>query len=337
MKKIIVKLSFEWDFISIERQTPNHSAQWGRCEFYINKNIKECDYWVIYGRMFKTKTAFCPKENTLLISDEPPHILQYKKKFTDQFANIISCHEYIQHKNNILYQQGLPWHIGRKQSNHKNISFSLNYDELASIKQPKKKKLLSVICSNKSFMPEYQKRIEFIEKLKEHFGDKVDLFGRGIKEVADKWDALAPYKYHIALENSSHKDYWTEKLSDAFLSFCYPIYYGCPNIEKYFDKKMLSQIDIKNPDKAILIIEKIIADKTFEKSQKQIEQARNQCLNQYNLFALISDFIEKKEKDKKQKSIASKIKIKSIPCSGSVLFKLAKKSTKKKQIYFATC
>ena len=94
---------------------------------------------------------------------------------------------------------------------------------------------------------------------------------------------------------------------------------------------MLSQIDIKNPDKAILIIEKIIADKTFEKSQKQIEQARNQCLNQYNLFALISDFIEKKEKDKKQKSIASKIKIKSIPCSGSVLFKLAKKSTKKKQ------
>ena len=39
-------------------------------------------------------------------------------------------------------------------------------------------------------MPEYQKRMEFIEKLKKHFGDKVDLFGRGIKEVADKWDAL---------------------------------------------------------------------------------------------------------------------------------------------------
>ena len=140
----------------------------------------------------RQRLPFVLKINTLLISDEPPHILQYKKKFTDQFANIISCHEYIQHKNNILYQQGLPWHIGRKQSNHKNISFSLNYDELASIKQPKKKKLLSVICSNKSFMPEYQKRIEFIEKLKEHFGDKVDLFGRGIKEVADKWDALAP-------------------------------------------------------------------------------------------------------------------------------------------------
>ena len=95
---------------------------------------------------------------------------------------------------------------------------------------------------------------------------------------------------------------------------------------------MLTQIDLKNPDKAISIIEKTIANKTFEMSQKKIKLARNKCLNQYNLFALISDFIEKKEKDKKQKSIASKIKITSIPCSGFVLFELAKKSIKKKPV-----
>ena len=34
------------------------------------------------------------------------------KEFTDSFATIISSHKYIKHKNNILYQQGLPWLIG---------------------------------------------------------------------------------------------------------------------------------------------------------------------------------------------------------------------------------
>ena len=105
MKKIIVKLSFEWKSLPIDRQTPNQAGEWGNCKFYINQNIKECDYWVVYGQLLKTETTVCSRENTLLISDEPPHILQYEKSFTDQFANIISCHEYIQHKNNTLYQQ----------------------------------------------------------------------------------------------------------------------------------------------------------------------------------------------------------------------------------------
>ena len=326
MKKIRVKLSFEWKSLPIERQTPNQAGEWGNCKFYINQNVKECDYWVVYGQLLKTETTVCARENTLLISDEPPHILQYEKSFTDQFANIISCHEYIQHKNNTLYQQGLPWHVGRKQRKHKNISFSKDYSELVKMKQPKKTKLLSVICSKKSFLPEYKKRMDFLQKLRQHFGDKIDVFGRGINEIEDKWDALAPYKYHIALENSSHKDYWSEKLSDVFLSFCYPIYYGCPNIHRYFDKKMLSSIDLTQPDKTISIIENIIKNNTFERSQNKILEARNKCLNQYNLFSLITNFIEKKEKIRRKQAKKNKIKIKHIACTSPNFFEIAKKS-----------
>ncbi len=317
MKKIRVKLSFELREMRVETQTPNNSAKWGRCEFYINKNIKKCDYWVVYGITNKTETLLCPKENTLLISNEPPHLLQYEKAFTDQFANIISCHDYIQHKNNIFYQQGLPWFVGKILQFTKCINDNKNYNQLLSQKQPRKNKLISVICSPKTFTVDYEERKIFVAKLKNHFANKIDIFGRGIKKVGDKWDALAPYKYHIALENSSYKDYWTEKLSDAFLSFCHPIYYGCPNIEKYFDKGMLSRIDIKNPDKAISIIEKIISNNTFEKSQKKIEEARDKCLNKYNLFALISDFIEKKEAIKTNRNpIFHKVCIKNIPPNG---------------------
>jgi len=87
--------------------------------------------------------------------------------------------------------------------------------------------------------------------VKDYFGERIDIFGRGINEIEDKWDALDRYKYHIALENSVVEDYWTEKLSDAYLAGCYPIYYGCPNIEKYFDISSLARINITQSDPVI--------------------------------------------------------------------------------------
>ena len=80
MEKIKVKLSFEWDSMPIEKQTPNNSAEWGNCKFYINEEIEKCDYWVVYGDLQQTETTICPQENTLLISDEPESLLQYDKE-----------------------------------------------------------------------------------------------------------------------------------------------------------------------------------------------------------------------------------------------------------------
>ena len=64
----------------IEKQTPNNSAEWGNCKFYINEEIEKCDYWVVYGDLHQTETTICPQENTLLISDEPESFLQYDKE-----------------------------------------------------------------------------------------------------------------------------------------------------------------------------------------------------------------------------------------------------------------
>lgn len=48
-------------------------------------------------------------------------------------------------------------------------------------------------------------------------------------------DALMYYNYNIAMENSRHQNYFTEKIIDCFLTKTIPIYYGCPNIGDYFD------------------------------------------------------------------------------------------------------
>ena len=327
MKKIKVKLSFEWGNMPIKKQTPNNSAEWGNYKFYINEEIEKCDYWVVYGDLQQTETTNCPQENTLLISNEPESLLQYDKRFTDSFATIISSHRYIKHKNNILYQQGLPWLVGGYslitgyQKRQETVQYNKNYDELNSIKELKKTKQLSAIITSKDFLPEYQYRLRFRDKLEKHFGNRIDVFGKDKNFLNDKWDGLAPYEYSIVLENSVHNDYWSEKLSDAFLSLCYPIYCGAPNIHRYFDKTMLTTIDISKPEQAMKKIENIISSNTYEKSIAAIKEAKQKVLNKYNLFALITKFIEKNEKQNKgKKLVAKKITIKKIIHNGIMLF-----------------
>ena len=45
------------------------------------------------------------------------------------------------------------------------------------------------------------------------------------------------FQFSIAIENSSQKYYFTEKLLDCLLTKTIPIYYGCTNISDYFDTR----------------------------------------------------------------------------------------------------
>ena len=94
------------------------------------------------------------------------------------------------------------------------------------------------------------------------------------------------------MENSSIPHYFTEKLSDAFLGWSYPIYYGCPNIFDYFSPFSLSEIDILDSDQTIDAIESIIYSNFFESRLPYIEEARKLVLDRYNLFSLLSEYSE---------------------------------------------
>jgi len=47
----------------------------------------------------------------------------------------------------------------------------------------------------------------------------------------------APYQFVICCENTKQRGYVTEKIINAFLARCIPIYCGCPNIGKMFNPK----------------------------------------------------------------------------------------------------
>ena len=52
---------------------------------------------------------------------------------------------------------------------------------------------------------------------------------RGVSKV----DTLKRYKFCVTIENSVSRDYVSEKVYDALLAGCVPVYYGAPNVADY--------------------------------------------------------------------------------------------------------
>ena len=53
--------------------------------------------------------------------------------------------------------------------------------------------------------------------------------------LGDNKNDMFDTQYHIAIENTSYKNMFTEKLIDCFQTKTIPIYYGCSNISDYFN------------------------------------------------------------------------------------------------------
>jgi len=279
------------------RQFPGMQPIWGDCKFLINSDVKECDWWfVLHGSgLVKTEECICEPNHIVYVSMEPTEVIsKVSNKFIDQFSHLVICDQNINHPN-ITYMNWLTWWVGIVvgKSNKGHIfesNYNLDYDELSDMKSIKKVNKLSIVLSSKDFSSGHKKRIKFLDKLmNSSLADSVDLYGHGYNPIPDKWDAIAQYKYHLVLENSNVKDYWSEILADSFLGFSLPIYYGCPNILEYFSKDSMVIIDIDNVEKSIETIKRVIEENLYEEKVESINIARNQVLNDYNIINLMAN------------------------------------------------
>lgn len=271
------------------RQTPRGEGIFndGEYKFYINEPIDNPDFVVIRGKALKEASSFhVAHSNTILLTSEPYSVLSYPQSYCKQFGIVCSCQEEIKLSNTIYTPAMLPWFVGIEFGSKDQCRSILNFEDIQK-SQPQKTKLLSVITSNKAFTQGHLDRLKFVEKLKNHYGEQIDIYGRGHNDFNDKWDVLSPYKYHIAIENSSSKHYWTEKLSDCYLTSTYPFYYGCTNIQEYFPEKALTVLDIHNVEQSIKCIDKIIEENTFEKRQAELSHCKKLVMEDYNMFNYI--------------------------------------------------
>ena len=150
----------------------------------------------------------------------------------------------------------------------------------------------------------HRQRLDFVRRLQEHFGERIDVFGRSLRPFEDKWDVLAPYKYHVALENTEVADYWTEKLTDTLLAGAYPFYGGCPNIGDYFPDAVLTRLDITDASGAIRTIERGMAEERFEATLDARRAAATRLLDEYNLFPTLEKIIQDTRRNSPARPIA---------------------------------
>lgn len=269
------------------RQTPEGKGIWGNCQFFINEPIETCDFWFVIDDLADESSRFCNNPPIFLALETPSIRPNINERFLAQFKQIISYGRDLKHPCVMETISLSTWHIGGYTQPYK------IYDEfIVPIPQENKNKLISVVSSNKAFTKGHRKRLKFVKILRNHFGQKIDIYGRGINSFPDKWDVIVPYKYHISLENSSCRNYISEKLYDAFLGESFPIYYGCPNVLDYFSKESLSVIDIDKPNESISIIENLISSEAYEKSLNDIRKSKDLVLNSYNIFAMLSKYCE---------------------------------------------
>lgn len=283
---IRVNIATNFPDVPIIRQLPPVADY----RFVINGSEPDCDWFVAFDMPYgKSVTVSCPGNHRILITTEPPILRNYHRKYVEYFSTVYTCHDRLRFIPEChLSQQGLPWLIGvcGNGVSRKPISYA-DFKKLP----PDKTKMLSVICSNVSNTHTHRQRQKFAQALKEHFKDKCDCFGRGIRPILDKWEAIVPYRYHIALENSSFKDYFTEKIADSYLGWAFPIYFGCPNIEEYFSAEQYAAINIFDIPGSIRAIEQTIAV-DYERRIEYLRAARNLVLDKYNVFNIIISHID---------------------------------------------
>lgn len=266
---MIIKLSTNYDH-PLARQAPGGKAVWKDAVFLINQEVEECDAWIVHEGLLRPEATRCPKDSICFLTGEPPEIRTYDPAWLAAFSKVVTCHRDMSHPRRQLGQTALPWLVGR------------SFDQLAGSEFPEKESNLSVICSDKATIDGHRRRLAFVEQLLALM--PAPRFGRGFTPLPDKWDGLAPYRYSVAVENSRHEHYWTEKIADCFLAGTVPIYWGDPTIHDYFPADAMIILETLDPVEAARIIRSEATAEAYERRLPALREARRLVLEDYNLF-----------------------------------------------------
>jgi hypothetical protein len=296
---LTIKLSLPgFEHPDISQFTGTRDNTFRNCVFYINRDdILSADFWVCLEGPYKSlETCRVNKKNVIYLAAEVawPRFFydsDLKRSFLHQFGRVYTCHD-VYADNAIFGLPYLPWMIN---ANHGQSIFSASERDrsyFSGLTNLQKTKQLSVFCSAQAWTDDHKMRLKFVKALKKHFGDALDWFGNGIQPLEQKWDGIAPYKYHLVLENQSRFDVITEKLYDSFLGLAYPIYYGAPNVGDYFDPSAIATINILDLHGSIKKIEQILAADPYQAALPALVESKNRVLTKYNLFERIVDLCQ---------------------------------------------
>ncbi len=270
-----------------DRWLPN-SVKLGDVEFTRDSECRDYDWLVVYDelpRREKVHEVYCPKEQTILITQEPAIIKRQPPCYTHQFGYMLTTLSpaICRHPG---YRRGAGCLLGM--TGHP-------FEELITAPERPKSKLISAVCSRKLMThTEHNKRHQLFEYLLENLPE-FTWRGQGINPIDHKYQALDDYKYHIAVENSTTDYHWTEKPADSIMSLCLTFYSGDPKLGQVLPPEAFIRIPVDDPPRALAIIQEAIANNEYEKRLPAIREARRLLIERYNTYSQILSVIAEHE------------------------------------------
>ncbi|MCL1466744.1 glycosyltransferase family 10 domain-containing protein [Argonema galeatum] len=177
---------------------------------------------------------------------------------------------------------------------------SNSFRELNEMGPPEKVRSCCWITSGIDRTAEHRQRLAFLQLLCES-GLEFDLYGRdlpkwagGYGKIGNKWNVMSGYYYNLAIENYAGNDWYvTEKLWDALLAWCLPIYYGGPAADKLLPKGSFLRLPSQD-EKGIAYIKEVIATPdAWHEAKDAIAEARQIILHKLNLLNWLSNLIDR--------------------------------------------
>lgn len=186
-----------------------NEGSWGDASFF-------SDFETSLGVVIDSPGSIVPDRKTIYLQIEPKELVNYDWVIKNYFKyDAIFCWEQdlLKLPNAILFPFGTCW-----------INVNKEYAKEFGV---------SHLCSSKNQLPGHQLRYQVFETMN-HFQHK-KINHMSPPRIESKEFLFDGFMYSVIVENIIKPNWFTEKLIDCLASNTIPIYYGCPNIKKYFD------------------------------------------------------------------------------------------------------
>lgn len=249
---------------------------------------REPDFLVHFGDVTEPMETRVPRARRVIVITEPPGVLTYESGFLDQFGIVITPFPLGRFGGRIIQSQpGLAWFYGCTFGANQPTVMRYSFEELLAMPPPPKTNAISAVLSRKVLAPLHVARVKCVEAVAARFPGHVRIFGSGFEPVADKAEAIDPYRFHFSLENTRGTLYWSEKIADAYLGWAMPVYDGCTTITDSFPAASLARIDVNDPEEAIRCVGELLEAGEKAVSIDAMAEARRRLLTEHSAPAML--------------------------------------------------
>lgn len=271
-------------------------------QVHFSHNLEDADWLVVAHLTTEVLETTVPRSRRILVTGEPSPAVDIGCDNANQFGILISPYNIPGYTGTwVPNHGGLPWFFGRQTESLRRL------EDLEALPAPEKTPTVSAVISTKVLHEGHRQRLRFVYRLQEAIGDRLHLYGRGIREVNDKAEAILPHAYHLSLENVCETNYWSEKLSDAFLGYSLPLYAGCTNIEDWFDPASFVKLKLDDLEGSVEEVQRILDSDLYSQRLPAIQRSRDRVLHHETLFHLLARTVVANQNEEPRMTLAQTI------------------------------